>query len=68
MKSEVRILLDGRDFKSLLIGGIVTKYVGDTKIQIALNDIGYMEIARLTAEALGMELKSKERLDEVSLR
>jgi len=66
--AEARVVLEGRDLRQLLTGGVVVKLEGSTKVRITLADIGYMQIGSIVANALGLELKAKERLDEISLR
>jgi hypothetical protein len=44
MKSDIRILLDEEDFKSLVSGGILIVEAKEANILIALRDIGFIKM------------------------
>lgn len=50
--TKIKISLDEKDFKELVTGKIITVQMGETEIQISLQDIGFHNIFQIIRDQL----------------
>lgn len=62
--ATIRILIDFDQFRSLVAGAIVDVNLIGTKVQIALEDIGYPQMLAAVAEALSDDRAELAPADE----